>query len=131
MSKRQAQDEQNGDAALKQGERPVAAIDDAEMGQFEDDFEDEFESEDEIMVAGADGMPDDEEGDQGNAEGMSYFRSFVTDAWLTPHDRQDGSRPTNLHSRPPQARCWSGPGSRSYDVRNAPFPGSALAVSLI
>lgn len=82
MSKRQAQDEQNGGVSLKQGDRPATAHDDAEMGQFEDDFEDEFESEDEIMVAGADGLPDDEEDELANGSGRlndTKLRQVIAD----------------------------------------------------
>lgn len=57
MSKRPA-DQDALDVALKHGERPAVAGQDAEAGHFEDDYEDEFE--DEIMVAGEDGLPDDE-----------------------------------------------------------------------
>ena len=61
MSKRAANnDEEMGGISLKQGGRPVEAMDEDEEGQFEDDFEDEFESEDEIMEAGVDGRPDAE-----------------------------------------------------------------------
>jgi len=61
MSKRAAEDLDNGAVALKSGERPEAAELDLEgVGEFEDEFEDEYESEDEIIEAGVDGRPDAE-----------------------------------------------------------------------
>ncbi|KAL9081605.1 MAG: hypothetical protein Q9159_007221 [Coniocarpon cinnabarinum] len=58
MSKRAADEE--GGVPLKAGGRPVQDEKNGEdVGPFEDDYEDEYESEDEIMVAGADGEPDD------------------------------------------------------------------------
>jgi len=61
MSKRAAQDLENGGAALKSGERPEKAeLDIDGVVEFEDEFEDEYESEDEIIEAGVDGGPDAE-----------------------------------------------------------------------
>ena len=61
MSKRAAEDLDNGGAALKSGERPETAdLDIDEVGEFEDEFEDEYDSEDEIIEAGVDGRPDAE-----------------------------------------------------------------------
>lgn len=61
MSKRAAEEQENGDVALKSGERPeTASLDMEEVGEFEDEFEDEYESEDEILEAGVDGRPDAE-----------------------------------------------------------------------
>lgn len=66
MSKRAAEELENG-GALKGGERPETGDLDIEgVGGFEDEFEDEFESEDEyesedeILEAGVDGRPDAE-----------------------------------------------------------------------
>jgi len=71
MSKRgAAQDEDMEGVSLKQGGRPVDAMEEDEAGQFEDDFEDEFESEDEIMEAGVDGRPDAER-EAEEAEGVT------------------------------------------------------------
>lgn len=60
MSKRAAEDHENGGAALKSGGRPETGGLDTEVGEFEDEFEDEYESEDEILEAGVDGRPDAE-----------------------------------------------------------------------
>ena len=64
MSKRAADQDENGGVSLKLGERPQNGDADLEkeVGPFEDDFEDEFESEDEILVAGVDGQPDEKDG---------------------------------------------------------------------
>jgi len=60
MSKRSAEDHENGGVSLKGGERPEQPDLDDEVGEFEDEFEDEYESEDEILEAGVDGRPDAE-----------------------------------------------------------------------
>lgn len=62
MSKRRADDEDQGGAPLKGGNRPEGTEMDLgdEVGEFEDEFEDEYESEDEIIEAGVDGRPDAE-----------------------------------------------------------------------
>lgn len=60
MSKRAAEDLENGGAALKGGERPENEGLPDDVGEFEDEFEDEYESEDEILEAGVDGRPDAE-----------------------------------------------------------------------
>jgi len=60
MSKRQAEDHENGGVSLKKGERQEKPDLEDEVGEFEDEFEDEYESEDEIMEAGVDGRPDAE-----------------------------------------------------------------------
>jgi ribosome assembly protein RRB1 len=60
MSKRAAEELENGGASLKGGERPEKAEEVDEVGEFEDEFEDEYESEDEIFEAGVDGRPDAE-----------------------------------------------------------------------
>ncbi|EHL03686.1 hypothetical protein M7I_0332 [Glarea lozoyensis 74030] len=60
MSKRPAEDYENGGVALKGGDRPVQPDAADELGDFEDEFEDEYESEDEIIEAGVDGRPDAE-----------------------------------------------------------------------
>lgn len=60
MSKRAAEDHENGGLPLKGGERPGKPDLDDEVGEFEDEFEDEYESEDEILEAGVDGRPDAE-----------------------------------------------------------------------
>ena len=64
MSKRSAPAGSKDDP-LKGGARPGGGadamdVDDAAMGEYEDEFEDEFESEDEILEAGVDGRPDSE-----------------------------------------------------------------------
>ena len=59
MSKRPAEEYENGGVALKGGDRPEKPDLD-EVGEFEDEFEDEYESEDEILEAGVDGRPDAE-----------------------------------------------------------------------
>jgi len=60
MSKRPAEDHENGGVSLKGGERQEKAEFVDEVGEFEDEFEDEFESDDEILEAGVDGRPDAE-----------------------------------------------------------------------
>lgn len=60
MSKRAAEDLENGGVPLKGGERPEKTDKEDEVGEFEDEFEDEYESEDEIFEAGVDGRPDAE-----------------------------------------------------------------------
>jgi ribosome assembly protein RRB1 len=60
MSKRPAQDDQNGGVPLKGGERPERTEPADEVGEFEDEYEDEYESEDEILEAGVDGRPDED-----------------------------------------------------------------------
>jgi hypothetical protein len=60
MSKRPAEDYENGAAPLKGGERQNKADLGDEVGEFEDEFEDEYESEDDIIEAGVDGRPDAE-----------------------------------------------------------------------
>ncbi|KAK3113384.1 Ribosome assembly protein rrb1 [Teratosphaeriaceae sp. CCFEE 6253] len=67
MAKRGAEDD--GQQALKAGDRPVA---DAGLGagqDFEDEFEDEYESEDEVLEAGVDGRPDEEREAEEKASG--------------------------------------------------------------
>ncbi|KAI9721159.1 MAG: ribosome biosynthesis protein rrb1 [Chrysothrix sp. TS-e1954] len=59
-NKRSAEADGADQGPLKDGDKPMVDADGDEVGHFEDDYEDEFESEDEIMVAGADGRPDDE-----------------------------------------------------------------------
>ncbi|KAL3474776.1 WD40-repeat-containing domain protein [Aspergillus californicus] len=70
MSKRTADSSEDQAAALKAGERPLAAAPPDEMGEFEDEFEDEFESEDEILEAGVDGRPDAEREAEEKADAM-------------------------------------------------------------
>jgi ribosome assembly protein RRB1 len=60
MSKRPAEDSENGGVPLKGGERPEKTGPEDDVGEFEDEFEDEYESEDEILEAGVDGRPDAE-----------------------------------------------------------------------
>jgi ribosome assembly protein RRB1 len=60
MSKRQAEEYEEGGVSLKKGERPEKPALDDEVGEFEDEFEDEYESEDEVFEAGVDGRPDAE-----------------------------------------------------------------------
>lgn len=60
MSKRPAEDYDNGGVSLKGGERQEKDAGEDEVGEFEDEFEDEYESEDEIFEAGVDGRPDAE-----------------------------------------------------------------------
>lgn len=62
MGKRPAEGSENELNQLKSGERPLAAQNDNEVIEYEDEFEDEFESEDEIFEAGTDGRPDEEHG---------------------------------------------------------------------
>jgi ribosome assembly protein RRB1 len=59
MSKRAAEDFEDGGVPLKGGDRPVKQ-EVGDLGDFEDEFEDEYESEDEIIEAGVDGRPDAE-----------------------------------------------------------------------
>jgi len=77
MSKRAAEDLENGGASLKAGERPENPDLDLEdeVGEFEDEFEDEYESEDEILEAGVDGRPDAER----EAEERAGMRISVTE----------------------------------------------------
>jgi ribosome assembly protein RRB1 len=59
MSKRAADDHENGGASLKSGQRPEKLnLEGDEVGEFEDEFEDEYETEDEMLEAGVDGRPD-------------------------------------------------------------------------
>ena len=52
--------DENGGVPLKDGDRPLTSREEnGEAIQFEDQYEDEFE-EDDVMVAGEDGQPDDE-----------------------------------------------------------------------
>jgi hypothetical protein len=60
MSKRPAEEQENGGVSLKGGDRPEKPDLEDEFGEFEDEFEDEYESEDEILEAGVDGRPDAE-----------------------------------------------------------------------
>lgn len=60
MSKRAAEEFENGGVPLKGGDRPEKADLPDDAGEFEDEFEDEYESEDEIFEAGVDGRPDAE-----------------------------------------------------------------------
>jgi hypothetical protein len=60
MSKRPAEEHENGGVSLKGGDRPEKPDLEDEFGEFEDEFEDEYESEDEILEAGVDGRPDAE-----------------------------------------------------------------------
>lgn len=60
MSKRPAEEYENGGVSLKSGDRQEKSALEDEVGEFEDEFEDEYESEDEILEAGVDGRPDDE-----------------------------------------------------------------------
>ncbi len=60
MSKRPAEEYENGGVSLKGGERQEKSALEDEVGEFEDEFEDEYESEDEIIEAGVDGRPDEE-----------------------------------------------------------------------
>jgi ribosome assembly protein RRB1 len=72
MSKRAAEDYENGGVSLKGGERPVKPEADDDLGDFEDEFEDEYESEDEIIEAGVDGRPDAEREAEEKA-GISFY----------------------------------------------------------
>jgi ribosome assembly protein RRB1 len=72
MSKRQAEDDENGGVPLKRGERQEKPDFDDDVGEFEDEFEDEYESEDEIIEAGVDGRPDAEREAEEKA-GMSSY----------------------------------------------------------
>ncbi|TAQ84259.1 hypothetical protein B7494_g7416 [Chlorociboria aeruginascens] len=69
MSKRAAEDYENGATPLKGGERPEKIDLEDEVGEFEDEFEDEYESEDEILEAGVDGRPDAEREAEEKASG--------------------------------------------------------------
>ncbi|KAL8957295.1 MAG: hypothetical protein Q9193_005390, partial [Seirophora villosa] len=60
MAKRPADEPDGNHDPLKAGQRPVQKDNGDEAGPFEDEFEDEFESEDEVLVAGVDGRPDEE-----------------------------------------------------------------------
>lgn len=60
MSKRRAEDHENGGVPLKGGDRQEQPAFEDGVGEFEDEFEDEYESEDEILEAGVDGRPDAE-----------------------------------------------------------------------
>lgn len=73
MAKRTAESFDNGPSKLKSGERPLKVDNGNEEGNFEDEFEDEFDSEDEVLEAGVDGRPDDEQ-EVNESRGM----------WITP-----------------------------------------------
>ncbi|CAG8980684.1 hypothetical protein HYALB_00007176 [Hymenoscyphus albidus] len=70
MSKRAAEDFENGGVPLKGGERPFKEELDDEPSDFEGEFEDDYESEDEILEAGVDGRPDAEREAEEKAEAM-------------------------------------------------------------
>lgn len=74
MSKRAAEDHENGSVSLKGGDRPEKRDLVDEVGEFEDEFEDEYESEDEILEAGVDGRPDVEREAEEQA-GMQFSRA--------------------------------------------------------
>lgn len=76
MSKRPAEDHENGGASLKDGGRPEKPALEDEVGEFEDEFEDEYESEDEILEAGVDGRPDAEREAEEKA-GMQELELFL------------------------------------------------------
>jgi ribosome assembly protein RRB1 len=78
MSKRPAEDHENGGVSLKDRSRPekAASEDQDEVGEFEDEFEDEYESEDEILQAGVDGRPDVEREAEERA-GMPNIKAFT------------------------------------------------------
>ncbi len=60
MSKRPAEDFEDGGVKLKDRERPPLSENGDGTLDYEDEFEDEYESEDEVFEAGVDGRPDDE-----------------------------------------------------------------------
>lgn len=60
MSKRPAEEYEDGVTSLKDRDRPEKPALEDDVGEFEDEFEDEYESEDEILEAGVDGRPDAE-----------------------------------------------------------------------
>jgi ribosome assembly protein RRB1 len=79
MSKRAAEDHEDGGVPLKGGERPEDAhLEDDEVGEFEDEFEDEYESEDEIIEAGVDGRPDAEREEE---ERAGRWRRMQLQCW--------------------------------------------------
>lgn len=61
MAKRTAESFDNGQSKLKSGERPLKVDYGNEEEKFEDEFEDEFDSDEEILEAGVDGRPDNEQ----------------------------------------------------------------------
>lgn len=101
MSKRPAEDHENGGVSLKGGDRPGQDQLDDEVGEFEDEFEDEYESEDEILEAGVDGRPDAErEAEEKAGEQYLDFISSMTHfcgLWLI-FTRSYGRGPADLHS---------------------------------
>jgi ribosome assembly protein RRB1 len=82
MSKRHAEDLDNGGVPLKGGERPEKADEEDEVGEFEDEFEDEYESEDEILEAGVDGRPDAEREAEEKAGIIAQPAKFSKCKWL-------------------------------------------------
>lgn len=73
MSKRPAEENEEGGVSLKGGERPAKPDLEDEVGEFEDEFEDEYESEDEILEAGVDGRPDVEREAEEKAGASNFF----------------------------------------------------------
>jgi len=79
MSKRGAEELENGDQALKSGQRPIGDSQDGEQPEFEDEYEDEFESEDEIFEAGVDGRPDAEREAEEQQGWYYHYRLSIPD----------------------------------------------------
>ena len=73
MSKRPAEEHENGGEPLKAGERPEKAAAGDGVGEFEDEFEDEYESEDEVLEAGVDGRLDAER--EAEEKSSTYFHA--------------------------------------------------------
>jgi hypothetical protein len=101
MSKRPAEDHENGGVPLKSGDRPTQDQLEDEVGEFEDEFEDEYESEDEILEAGVDGRPDaDREAEEKAGEELLNPKSSWAHnygLWLI-FTRSYGRRPADIHS---------------------------------
>lgn len=100
MSKRRAEEGENGGVPLKGGERPEKADLEDEVGEFEDEFEDEYESEDEILEAGVDGRPDAErEADEKAGETISRAQSHLAHNYgiLLMRCRSYGRGSTDIH----------------------------------
>ena len=102
MSKRPAEERENGGVSLKGGNRPEKDELDDELGEFEDEFEDEYESEDEILEAGVDGRPDAEREAEEKAGGF-ISKKMCTQAHSYGHllmfTRSYGCGPADFHCR--------------------------------
>ena len=105
MSKRAAEDSNDGGVKLRDGERPQKSDNADGVLDYADEFEDEYESEDEIFEAGVDGRPDDERENEEKRgmwitpEALCGFQPrFALPMILMAH-RCNGGGPANIYTR--------------------------------